>query len=125
MNRILSVRSISLFSIAILGCLRAVDVSPRLSDSPEAQRTRDLTLVGRSAERGSAEVSAAKVRVLVELAKTLQTKLAAIEARLRAGGSDQLVSDLRNEREALLKRETEVGQMLKKAMLMQAIDAAR
>ena len=122
MNPMTSIRRVFVFAVVVVGGLRADGVAPQLVNSPQAQRIRDLTLIGGSTERPSPELVAAKVRLLVELAKTIRAKLSAIDARAReAGGIDQVPSAVREEREALLKRESEVSRMLKQAMLKQAM----
>ena len=94
--------------------LVADEIAPRMADSPEAQRNRDLTLLGGTTSSSSpAEFAAAKVRVLKALLDALQARVTAIDARFREVAPDnQAAGRLNAEREALLKRKDEVGKML-------------
>jgi hypothetical protein len=125
MKPILSIRSIAVLVIAVVGGLRANDASPQLANSPQAQRIHNLTLISGSLERPNPELLAAKVRVLVELAQALQAKIAAIDVLLRDSGiSERLTNALREERETVVKREREVTRMVRQATLMQELEAA-
>ena len=123
MNPIVSLRSITVLVVAFVGGLRANEAAPQLANSPQAQRLRDLTLVSGTLERSTPDVLAARVRVLTELAQTLQAKIAAIDVLLR-DASDKLARALREERETVVKREREVNRMISQSKLMQELEAA-
>ena len=94
--------------------LAAGDVAPRLADSPEAQRDRDLTLIaGTTSLASAAELAKIKARVLKALNEVLSSQLAAIDARMReARGDADRLRDLNVERDAALKRHREIVEKL-------------
>jgi hypothetical protein len=80
MNSNAPLKAVLVFISALVPALLAEEVSPRMADSPEAQRIRDLTLIGRSVFASSpTELPAAKkVTILHLLSVQLQSRVDAI-----------------------------------------------
>lgn len=96
--------------------LSADELTPRMADSPDAQRLRSLTLLSNPTALSSPKnLALVKARTLRALSDALRARVAVIDARLLNSPSDDLeVRRLNTERDTLLKREREVGELLKK-----------
>jgi hypothetical protein len=67
--------------------LVANDIGPRMARSPEAQRSRNLKLIG-ATSLPPAELAVAKARILNALLDALQARVAASDARIREAPQD-------------------------------------
>ena len=122
MNSHTTLKAVQIFVAASVPALIAEEVAPRMADSPEAQRIRDLTLLrGTIPTLSPADVElelnrvlvGQKVRTLKALLEALQARVAAIDVWLRDLSLDEAAaSSLKSDKDRLLKRKDEVGKML-------------
>lgn len=101
---------LALFGACMCG-VSAESISPRLADSPPAQRDRDLTLIGGS--RIAPAEREALLKRLRALKDELRARLLAIDGRLREKSeSESSLTLLKAEREKVLQNEKKVEELI-------------
>jgi hypothetical protein len=116
MNSYAPLTAVLVLISASVPALLAEEVFPRMADSPEARRIRDLTLIGRTVFPSSPAqpLAAKKVTILELLSVQLQSRVDAIDDRLRELPLDEAAaSSLKSERDGLLKRRAGLDKMLR------------